>query len=236
MNDALIRFQRGFTLIELLVVISIIGLLSSVVLASVSASRASARDAERIANLKQIQNAIELYANDHNGSYPGYLSIGSVGGETPYSRTPALDSEVSSDGCGYGASGTAGAGSPNYAPGVWCRLETALAPYIKKLPRAPKYGGAFYQYTYKVPGLSTTWNPNGIKIYGLGVKLERPSAAAQNDGGYSSTVFELGPLPAFCVAHPSSVGRDWDSWSEVPCSCSDASDYLGSSPGPSCGL
>lgn len=61
--------RRGFTLIELLVVIAIIGLLSSVVLASLNNARARARDARRISDLKQIQTALELYANS-NGDYP----------------------------------------------------------------------------------------------------------------------------------------------------------------------
>ena len=52
--------NRGFTLIELLVVISIIGLLSSVVLASLSAARGKARDSARIQAIKQIQLALEL--------------------------------------------------------------------------------------------------------------------------------------------------------------------------------
>jgi prepilin-type N-terminal cleavage/methylation domain-containing protein len=61
---------RGFTLIELLVVIAIIGLLSSVVLASLNSARAKARDAQRLTDMRQIQAALELYANDHNSSYP----------------------------------------------------------------------------------------------------------------------------------------------------------------------
>ena len=61
--------QRGFTLIELLVVIAIIGLLSSVVLASLNSARAKGRDARRIADMRQIQTALELYYSD-NGRYP----------------------------------------------------------------------------------------------------------------------------------------------------------------------
>jgi len=62
--------HRGFTLIELLVVIAIIGLLSSVVLASLNTARDKGNDAQRVSNLRSVQTALELYATDHNGSYP----------------------------------------------------------------------------------------------------------------------------------------------------------------------
>ena len=59
----------GFTLIELLVVISIIGVLSSVVLASLNSARTKARDASRTSSIRQVQLAIEMYY-DANGKYP----------------------------------------------------------------------------------------------------------------------------------------------------------------------
>lgn len=61
--------QKGFTLIELLVVIAIIGLLASVVLVSLNSARKKARDAKRIADIKQMQKALEFY-NDKYGHYP----------------------------------------------------------------------------------------------------------------------------------------------------------------------
>ena len=61
--------NAGFTLIELLVVIAIIGMLSSVVLASLNGARNKGKDARRIADLKQIQIALELYYSDNN-AYP----------------------------------------------------------------------------------------------------------------------------------------------------------------------
>jgi type II secretion system protein G len=67
------RNSRGFTLIELLVVIAIIGILSSVVLASLNDARQKSRDAKRVADIKQLQLALELYF-DSNGSYPTTLS------------------------------------------------------------------------------------------------------------------------------------------------------------------
>ncbi len=67
------RKNKGFTLIELLVVIAIIGLLSSIVLTSLSTARTKGRDARRIASFKQIQNALELYYQD-NGTYPQMMA------------------------------------------------------------------------------------------------------------------------------------------------------------------
>ncbi|HXK38011.1 MAG TPA: prepilin-type N-terminal cleavage/methylation domain-containing protein [Candidatus Paceibacterota bacterium] len=63
------RRKKGFTLIELLVVISIIGLLSSVVLAALTTARMKARDARRLADLDQIKIALELFY-DSKGYYP----------------------------------------------------------------------------------------------------------------------------------------------------------------------
>ena len=56
-------------MIEILVVVSIIALLSSVILATLQNSRVSARDAERVSDLHQIRNALELFY-DRMGRYP----------------------------------------------------------------------------------------------------------------------------------------------------------------------
>ena len=56
--------RLGFTLIELLVVIAVIGLLSSIVLVTMSGARAKARDAARQADIRQIGLAMEMLYPD----------------------------------------------------------------------------------------------------------------------------------------------------------------------------
>jgi len=62
--------QKGFTLIELLVVIAIIGVLASVVLASLNTARAKGRDSKRLSEVNTLITAIQA-AYSETGSYPG---------------------------------------------------------------------------------------------------------------------------------------------------------------------
>ena len=57
-------------MIELLVVVSIVGVLSSAVIAPFGEARKKGRDAKRVAELQSIQSSLQIYADDNSGCYP----------------------------------------------------------------------------------------------------------------------------------------------------------------------
>lgn len=70
--------RRGFTLVELLVVITIIGILSSVVLASLNTARSKGSDAAIQSDLNAIRTQAELYyLTTGNSTYGTTVSDGS---------------------------------------------------------------------------------------------------------------------------------------------------------------
>jgi len=65
------RPRRAFTLIELLTVIAIIGVLAGILIPVVGKVRRNARLASSASNLRQIGNAMFLYAGDNRDRLPG---------------------------------------------------------------------------------------------------------------------------------------------------------------------
>lgn len=118
MNKMKQNQQKGFTLIELLVVIAIIGLLASVVLLALNSARSKSRDAKRIADVRQMTSALELYYNDNN-AYPTTLGglVTTYMGATVAAPTPQDGSCASTQNTyGYATAGSAvtGGGYSSY--------------------------------------------------------------------------------------------------------------------------
>lgn len=61
--------HHGFTLIELLVVVSIIGILTTLLIANMVGVRERGKDAKIKNDLREFKSALQLYYNDHQ-SYP----------------------------------------------------------------------------------------------------------------------------------------------------------------------
>lgn len=67
--------RQGFTLIEILIVVAIIAILASVVLVGLGPTQQAGRDARRLSDIREMQNALELFYNKC-GYYPGSISGG----------------------------------------------------------------------------------------------------------------------------------------------------------------
>jgi len=117
-----ISYRKGFTLIELMITVSLIVILSAILLQVINPAtlRAKTRDQQRVAGLKQIQAALELYFADYraypdpSGTGTGSWLVLELGGSdalstalTPYMDTVPLDplyegSTSDSDPCSNG--------------------------------------------------------------------------------------------------------------------------------------
>lgn len=71
--------SRGFTLVELLVVVAIIGILSSVVLVSLSTANTRGKDGAVQANLDSLRTQAQLYYNANGGYGSNALLVNSTG-------------------------------------------------------------------------------------------------------------------------------------------------------------
>jgi prepilin-type N-terminal cleavage/methylation domain-containing protein/prepilin-type processing-associated H-X9-DG protein len=113
------RKHRGFTLIELLVVIAIIAILAAILFPVFARAREAARKATCLSNLKQIDLACLMYAQDYDEVLPAAASDG-------YAFQHPLD--PANAGMTMSDAESAGLGSPD----CW-QLADLITPYVKSL-------------------------------------------------------------------------------------------------------
>ena len=126
-NDFLntMKSLTGFTLIEILVVLAIIAFLASIILVRVNTTRTRARDAERVQEIRSLQNALALYYTSKN-AFPIAASF------TVLNGSDAVSTEL------------LGAGSIGQIP----RDPFHTAPYYQYSYRST--GGTAYELQYSL--------------------------------------------------------------------------------------
>jgi general secretion pathway protein G len=138
--------QKGFTLIELLVVIAIIGLLSTLAVVALNSARQRARDAKRVADIRQIQTALELGYSETSAypaitASPNTIVLGTAGASLVLCKDATTGSATLGKSIWAATSGTCG---------------TSGTVYMGLVPNAPTPGPATgNDYTYKSADGST---------------------------------------------------------------------------------
>lgn len=159
--------KSGFTLIELLVVIAIIGLLASIVLLALNGARQKSRDATRLADVRQLASAFELFFNDA-GAYP----TGAAG----YIGTAKTDTSVDVLGVS-GLTATTANGTFNFTPGYIGTIPVAPTPFDNASGATCTAANNAFQYVTNNTGTTYTLSfclGNVTGGYAAGVRTLTP--------------------------------------------------------------
>lgn len=176
------KITKGFTLIELLVVIAILSILATLVVLAINPAEAQrkSRDTTRLSDLATMRKAVDL-AIAEGGVLPGTTA-------TPFSGTSAGNRDASNTG--------------NY-------LGMDLSKYLSVLPIDPRQNATvattLSDGTTQIAAGSMVYSYRGDgNTYELNAYLESTSnaAVAQNDGGTSATVYEVGTSPGLTMISP----------------------------------
>lgn len=186
------NIRSGFSIIELLVVITIISILAGTLYYNLSAGSAQSRDAERQAELRNLQSAIELYRND-NGRYP--------------------------EGCN-GAGSWSGQVGTAYACATGGAYIVGLAPeYITTLPQDPRLNGSQSGYVYTTNADGSVYKlmaKNTVEsetvTYDHPFKSCDSDNTANNNPPYCNATHPSNNRPAWCTQGNTQFNTSYGVW------------------------
>lgn len=162
------KITRGFTLVELLVVIAIVAILAAVVVLIINPLELTqrGRDAARLTDLANLQQAINVGAQESTGSGSNILCSG---GTTPCTEDSNSTSVTvrKSDGTGW----------------VKVDLSSQKSVSVPTLPADP-INNTDYHYTYYSDG--TDWEINAV------LESNQQKSKMTTDGGNNDNVYEVG--------------------------------------------
>lgn len=168
--------NRGFTLVELLVVIAIIAILAAVVVLIINPLELMkrSRDAARMTDMANLQQAINVAAQEATSSGVGILCFGQTGNPTP--------GTVLCQGNSY-TDPAATRRLPNGTGWVKVDLSTQQSVSVPTLPVDPT-NNATLNYSYASDG--ETWEMDSV------LESAQQSPKMANDGGDNDAVYEVG--------------------------------------------
>ncbi len=119
------KSKIGFTLIEILITVAVLGIIAAIIIPEFQGHIQQAKEAAAKESLRILREAVERYANDHNGVPPGYpLNNTSASPSTAYVSAQLV----------YRATNSSGQlediGTPGYPYG----------PYLPAIPNNPLNG------------------------------------------------------------------------------------------------
>lgn len=162
------RTQDGFTLIELLIVIAIIGILSSIVLTSLTDGRQKALDSKRIQDLRSISTALQMFASIYDRMPNNYNCDGvfcPIGG----GDFGACDNTIPNN---------VGVNPLNYMPQAYdlSMQELVTAGLLPSIPHSPSPGKGYCYFNFG------GWNPIYRNTVGVVVMTDLESYPLSTTG------------------------------------------------------
>lgn len=161
---------EGFTLVELLVVIAIIAILAAVVVLIINPIELTkrSRDAARLTDLANLQQAINVAAQEATSSGTAILCVGGLSnGTTCSGNSNDAGSIRKSDGTGW----------------VKVDLSSQKSVSVPTLPVDP-VNNSIYHYTYKSDG--NTWEIDAA------LESDQQKDKMKSDGGDNDNEYEVG--------------------------------------------